>query len=332
MGSRSRILAAALSGRNKSSIKFHCTMAIPVLFDTDIGSDIDDTWALAFLLRCPELDVKLVTTDRGQPEYRARLCCQILEAGGRADVPVGLGPAWQGPSGQARQNPCIAGYELSSYAGEIIEDGVQAIIDTLLGADEPITVIATGPLPTLAAALQREPQIAAHARFVGMHGSLRQGLVQDRDKVVAEANVVNDIEACQAVFGAPWPVTITPLDSCGIVQLRGDKHRRVAASDDILARAVISHYATWWRGGAGAANDPELWQRESSILFDTVAVYLAFSETALAMEDLPVAVTDEGYTALQEGAKTIRCATAWKDYESFEDLLVERLTQNGTGI
>ena len=40
-------------------------MSIPVIFDTDIGSDIDDTWALGFLLRCPELDVKLVTTDRG---------------------------------------------------------------------------------------------------------------------------------------------------------------------------------------------------------------------------------------------------------------------------
>lgn len=43
-------------------------MSIPVIFDTDI----DDTWALGFLLRCPELDVKLVTTDRGRPEYRAK--------------------------------------------------------------------------------------------------------------------------------------------------------------------------------------------------------------------------------------------------------------------
>ncbi|MBT4979802.1 MAG: hypothetical protein HOM86_20945 [Gemmatimonadetes bacterium] len=67
-------------------------MSIPVIFDTDI----DDTWALGFLLRCPELDVKLVTTDRGRPEYRAKLCCQILEAGGRQDLPVGLGPESQG--------------------------------------------------------------------------------------------------------------------------------------------------------------------------------------------------------------------------------------------
>jgi len=28
---------------------------IPVILDTDIGSDIDDTWALAMLLESPEL-------------------------------------------------------------------------------------------------------------------------------------------------------------------------------------------------------------------------------------------------------------------------------------
>ena len=33
---------------------------IPVILDTDIGDDIDDTWALALLLRCTELDVKLI--------------------------------------------------------------------------------------------------------------------------------------------------------------------------------------------------------------------------------------------------------------------------------
>ncbi|NLF17307.1 MAG: nucleoside hydrolase, partial [Lentisphaerae bacterium] len=28
---------------------------LPVILDTDIGDDIDDTWALAMLLRCPQL-------------------------------------------------------------------------------------------------------------------------------------------------------------------------------------------------------------------------------------------------------------------------------------
>jgi len=39
-----------------------CAKKIPVILDTDIGIDIDDTWALGLLLKCPELDVKLITT------------------------------------------------------------------------------------------------------------------------------------------------------------------------------------------------------------------------------------------------------------------------------
>ncbi|MFH1265900.1 MAG: twin-arginine translocation signal domain-containing protein, partial [Planctomycetota bacterium] len=45
---------------------------IPVILDTDIGGDIDDTWALVMLLKSPEFDVKLVTSDSGNDVYRAR--------------------------------------------------------------------------------------------------------------------------------------------------------------------------------------------------------------------------------------------------------------------
>ena len=46
---------------------------IPVILDTDIGDDIDDTWALAMLLRSPELDVKLIVTDTRNTTTRARI-------------------------------------------------------------------------------------------------------------------------------------------------------------------------------------------------------------------------------------------------------------------
>jgi len=38
---------------------------IPVILATDIGDDIDDTWALGFLLKCPELSLKLVAREYG---------------------------------------------------------------------------------------------------------------------------------------------------------------------------------------------------------------------------------------------------------------------------
>ena len=50
---------------------------IPVILDTDIGGDIDDTWALAMLLKSPELDVRLVVSDTGDTTYRSRIIARI---------------------------------------------------------------------------------------------------------------------------------------------------------------------------------------------------------------------------------------------------------------
>ena len=46
---------------------------IKVLFDTDIGSDIDDAVCLAYLLAQPECDLLGITTVSGQPRLREDL-------------------------------------------------------------------------------------------------------------------------------------------------------------------------------------------------------------------------------------------------------------------
>src|SRR6188768_101133 len=103
----------------------------PVIFDTDIGDDIDDTWALGFLLRCPELDVKLVVGDNGKPEYRAKLLAKFLEVAGRGDVPVGIGLEVPQKDSE-RQREWVKDYDLKKYPGKVYTDGVQAIIDTIM--------------------------------------------------------------------------------------------------------------------------------------------------------------------------------------------------------
>jgi len=67
--------------------------------------------------------------------------------------------------------------------------------------------------------------------------------------------------------------------------------------------------------------------KESAILYDTVAIYLAFSEELLKVEELGIKVTDEVIRSLTKTRKKIRCATEWKDLDTFEDFVVERLTR-----
>ena len=167
---------------------------IPVILDTDIGDDIDDTWALAMMLKSPELDVKLVVTDTANTTYRAKVAAKMLEAGGRTDVPVGIGTHFSDRVGG--QEYWVSGYDLESYPGTIYEDGVDALIQTIMNSPEPVTLICIGPVPNIGEALVREPRIVENARFVGMHGSIRLGY-GGSEKISAECNVVNLTPTCQ---------------------------------------------------------------------------------------------------------------------------------------
>lgn len=293
---------------------------IPVIFDTDIGGDIDDTWALTMLLKSPELDVKLVTSDSGNDVYRAKIITKMLEVFGRTDIPVGIGHNKGDRKG--RQSEWVGDYSLSKYPGTVYEDGVDAIIKTINASPDPISLVCVGPVPNIAEALRRDPGIAKRARFVGMHGSVRRGYGNDRE-ISAEYNVRANPKALQAVFAAPWDITITPLDTCGIVQLKGEKFQKVYRSKDPAIQALMENYRVWRnaRGQQGPIT-------ASTTLFDTVAIYLAYSEELVQMERLRVRVTDDGYTRICDQAPLVNCATKWRDLDAYEDHLVARLTSS----
>ncbi len=298
---------------------------IPVILDTDIGGDIDDTWALVTLMKSPELDVKLVTSDSGNDVYRAKIIAKMLEVCGRTDVPVGIGCRPDDQKG--RQSQWVGDYDLARYPGTVHEDGVDALVKTIRASREPMTLVAIGPVPNVAEALRRAPDIAGRARFVGMHGSLRRGY-DGSAKVSAEYNVRANPKALQEVFAAPWDVTITPLDTCGIVRLTGEKFQKVYRSKDPVVQALMENYQVW-RVARSREKKPLGPPDRSSTLFDTVAVYLAFSEALLQMEKLGVKVTDDGHTVIDDNARLAHCATEWKDLGAFEDELVRRLTSSG---
>jgi hypothetical protein len=44
------------------------------------------------------------------------------------------------------------------------------------------------------------------------------------------------------------------------------------------------------------------------------------------METLPLTVTEDGKTLVEDDGQPVRCATGWRDKEAFLDLLTERLT------
>ena len=279
-----------------------------VVVDTDIGTDIDDTWALAMAARSPELDIRLITTVSGDPGYRARVARGLLGPG--TPVAAGLG-------GGRDVHPGTPQRSLADLAdGAIADDGVDALV---AACAEPVTIIALGPMTNLAAALDRDPSIATRARVVAMLGSVRVGY-HGHAEPMPEYNVKVDVEACRTVFAAPWPVTITPVDTCGTILLRGDAYQRVRASTDPMVQRLLASYREW------LGDSVELFDRRSTTLFDCVAIHLAHDESLVEIEELPLAIDDDGMMRITDGAPIVRVATRWRDEAAFVEHLVQRLT------
>ena len=292
------------------------SVAVPVILDTDIGGDIDDTWALMMLLACPQVDLKLIVTAVDDTETKTRLVAKMLEKVGRTDIPIGTGVKTS--DRKLNQAKWLGDYDLSTYPGTVIDDGVQATIDLLKTAPAPITLLVIGPQTNIQEALRRDPSIAAKASVVAMAGSIEIGY-NGRNRRDAEYNVARDVDAARAVFAAPWEITIAPLDVCGTLVLSGDRYAKVKGSEQSRAVTVIENYDLW-------ANRHRHPQGSSSVLFDTSAVYLTFDDALCDMKTIKLAIDDKGRTVPAENGRPVRCALKWKDRDAFEELILKSLT------
>jgi inosine-uridine nucleoside N-ribohydrolase len=296
---------------------------VPVILNTDIGDDIDDTWALVMLLKSPNLDVRLITTDFGNTVYRAKIVARFLELAGRTDIPIGIGI--QESEEEGDQAEWVRDYDLATYSGIVHEDGVRAFIDTVMAAEETITLIAIGPPSSLAAALEREPRIAGRLRLAGMYGSLSHGY-DGGPEPAADWNVRADVPAARVLLAAPWvEAIVTPLDTCGLVRLKGDRYARVRDSKDPLLVALIENYRMWCPRSEWCRGDASQVRVQSTTLFDTVAVYLAEARDLVKIQRFGVRISDGGMTVPDEGAPPLAWATEWESLDEFEQLLTDRL-------
>jgi inosine-uridine nucleoside N-ribohydrolase len=287
--------------------------SIPVILDTDIGGDIDDAWALSFLLACPELDVKLVVSDSHDTCEKARIISEFLKSAGRVDIPIGVGV--KGAVGIGSQETWI-----SSYSGKVHRDGVQALIDTIMNSPEPVTLLAIGPVPNLELALEREPRIVEKARLIVMGGCI--GKQEQGDRGFPEYNVRKNAKAAQKAYSAAWDVTMTPIDTVGKIRLEGEYYAQVRDARNPMARMLMEQYHDWNRKQTEHRQDIA---RTSSILWDTLAVCLAFNDKFCRLRDIRLSVTDEGVTKPTPDGKLTHVAIEWKDLDSFHKLLAGRI-------
>ena len=98
-----------------------------------------------------------------------------------------------------------------------------------------MTIVATAPLTNIAMAIRKEPAIVELvAEVVLMGGGDGIGNVT----AAAEFNIAVDPEAAQAVFDAPWKVTMVGLDTTHHALATPAVRQRIRAVDTRSARMV----------------------------------------------------------------------------------------------
>ena len=242
-------------------------MSIPieprrVIFDTDIGTDVDDCLALAFLLGSPEIRIEAITTVYGDVGLRARMCRKLLELRGGVDIPVhegiaqpllGLDPVyWPGHEGVGLLEPDDL---LEGAAGHA--HAVDVLIERVMAAPGEITVLAVGPLTNIAAAILREPAFATSvAGFTIMGGLIATHTIG----TLAEHNIRCDPEAAHIVFSSGAAIDLIPLDVTlrAVIDAAGVERIRAAGTPfhDAVADQVARYPPFAERGGRTFLHDP----------------------------------------------------------------------------
>ena len=173
---------------------------VPILLDTDIGSDIDDAVCLAYLLAEPRCELVGITTVTGQPIERAMLADAVCRAAGRDDVPVQSG--CHTPILYEQRQPHAPQAEVLSRWDHRTEFEPCAAVELLRTAihDRPgeITLLTIGPLTNVGLLFALDPEAAGMLKALVMMGGI---YFEGR----SEWNTAGDPIASSIVFNAAVP-------------------------------------------------------------------------------------------------------------------------------
>ncbi|HVB72120.1 MAG TPA: nucleoside hydrolase [Ktedonobacteraceae bacterium] len=186
-----------------------------IILDCDPGHD--DAIAILLAAHHPEIDLLAITTVAGNQsvEKTTDNALKVCSLANIRQVPIAKG--MERPLVRpAKHSPDIHGE--SGMDGPHIPEpdieldprhAVDMLIDTLLDSEGDITLVPTGPLTNIAAAIRREPAIVPKIAAISlMGGAIGLGNVTP----AAEFNIHTDPEAAEIVFGCGRPITMVPLE------------------------------------------------------------------------------------------------------------------------
>jgi purine nucleosidase len=180
-------------------------MAVKLLLDTDIGTDIDDAICLTYLLHKPECNLLGITTVTGEPEKRAMIASSLCKHAGK-EVPVYPGNASPLRIKQKQEYAQQAkslykwNHETEFPAGE----AVSFLKKTIRENPGEITLLTIGPLTNIATLYTEDPGIPSLLKSHILMGGFYYFNFKGRNPL--EWNIMGDYHASDIVLKADTPL------------------------------------------------------------------------------------------------------------------------------
>ena len=260
----------------------------PVIFDTDIGTDVDDILALAVLAKSPELKLIGVTTVYGDTPLRAKITKVTCDLMGYTDIAVLIGEK----ETLARRQVAWAGHEgygvphLDKVQVSITPGAVDYLLDAANRFAGELEVLATGPLTNIATAIKKDAASCSKIKHLYLMGG---AYWLDRP----EHNIKSDPEAAKIVFESGIPTTAIGLDITLRVLLEANDVQQIAQLGNGVGALLEDQILRWWELRNITANHPH----------DPLTALAMVRPDLFLFENWDVDVTKEGRT---EGLTRLR--------------------------
>lgn len=224
-----------------------------IIFDTDIGTDIDDAYALAFLVNSPEIEIEAVTTVWGDPLLRARIARKLLNLLERPDIPAAVGESM--PLEGGRQ-PFLMGHEGNGVVEEdedlpLSDAPACELIESLLRKyPHEIKVLLMAPQTNFGKMLLQKPELAGLIKEFVIMGGLPFYGPKEMERLgerPVELNLSVDPQAARIVFESGTPITLIGANVTMPTMLRPEHIERIKKHGTPVTDLLYKMTKEWLR-------------------------------------------------------------------------------------
>ena len=253
-----------------------------IILDTDIGDDIDDAFALGYLLT-EDINFAAITTVFRNTKARAYQAKELVKAYGKeVDVYYGEGmplskeiPGFPFDNGDPLlSNPPQFDEEMMKY--EIKENAVDAIIELAKKYKHNLVIFTIGAMTNVAKAIIKAPEIKNYIKCIYQMGG-------DFETFRPEWNILCDPKAVDIVYKSMIPVKAVGLNvtlKCSVDKSLLDS---LYNSEKKETKLIIKWMKRWF----------EAFHFEKSVLHDPLAISSYFFDV-VTFEDSYVKVIQDG--------------------------------------